>query len=378
MSKSQTLLLIDGNSLFHRAYHALPPLTAKSGEMANAVFGFSNMLIKAINEVNPDYIACAFDTKAPTFRHVEFEAYKAQRATPPPDLYPQLPIVKRVLDAFGIKYFEKEGYEADDLIATMTAEVTGPVTTFPPASARSKLKSDGDQRKNVELRAVGIPSSRATRLKQKSMNHEPSTINVIILSGDRDILQLVDGNVKAQMPSFTKVSEGKPGWGVLMGAKEVREKYGLETHQMVDYKSLIGDVSDNVPGISGIGPKTASSLLQKYHTLENLFKHVKETPLKVQEKLEAGEDLALAAKRLVELDRNVDIEFKVDELRFDPDWEKVRSIYQELGFKSIVSKLPGAHSTSEVESGRPQENTSEVSKARNKKADNSNQLELLS
>ena len=121
----KVLLLIDGNSLFHRAYHALPPLSDKSGENANAVFGFSNMLIKAINEVKPTHIACAFDTQAPTFRHVEFEKYKAQRPSPPPDLYPQLPKVKKVLDAFDIKYFEKEGYEADDLLATLATKALG-------------------------------------------------------------------------------------------------------------------------------------------------------------------------------------------------------------------------------------------------------------
>ena len=163
---------------------------------------------------------------------------------------------------------------------------------------------------------------------------------IIILSGDRDCLQLVDGNVKVQMPSFTKVSEGKPRWGVLVGAKEVREKYGLEPHQMVDYKSLVGDVSDNVPGVTGIGPKTAASLLQKYHTLENLFKHMDEQPESVRSKLKDGKETALAAKKLVELDRRVGIEFELGKLEFKPDWEKVRREYEELGFKSIVAKLP--------------------------------------
>src|SRR3989344_5936731 len=308
--KVSTLLLIDGNSLFHRAYHALPPITDKSGEMANAVFGFSNMLIKAIGEVKPDYIACAFDTAAPTFRHVEFEKYKAQRKKPPEDLYPQLPKVKKVLDAFGIAYFEKEGYEADDLIATLATQVLRQTT-------------------------------KAKRLKQnKALDVSPSSLSIVILSGDRDCLQLVNGNVKVQMPSFTKVSEGKPRWGVLVGAKEVREKYGLEPHQMVDYKSLVGDVSDNVPGVTGIGPKTAASLLQKYHTLENLFKHMDEQPESVRSKLKDGKETALAAKKLVELDRRVGIEFELGKLEFKPDWEKVRREYEELGFKSIVAKLP--------------------------------------
>ena len=314
-SQMNRLLLIDGNSLFHRAYHALPPLTDKKGEMANAVFGFSNMLLKAINEVKPTHIACAFDTRAPTFRHIEFEKYKATRIAPPPDLYPQLPKVKKVLDAFGIVYFEKEGYEADDILATITSRV--------------------------------VDNSQSTvHRKKKTVNREPKTVNqVIILSGDRDVLQLVDGDVKVQMPSFAKASEGKPGWGVLVGVKEVREKYGLEPHQMVDYKSLIGDPSDNVPGISGIGPKTAAALLQKYHTLENLFNHVKESPLKVREKLEAGKDIALAAKRLVDLDRDVDIGLELEKLKFRPDWNQVRREYEDLGFKSIVAKLPGETSS---------------------------------
>ena len=285
-----TLLLIDGNNLLHRAYHALPPLTDKTGENANAVYGVSNMILKAIDEVEPTYIACAFDTKAPTFRHVEFEAYKAQRKAPPPDLYPQLPKVKRVLEAFGILYFEKEGYEADDILATI-----------------------------------------ANKLKIQN-----SKLKIIILSGDRDLLQLVDGNIKVQAP----------GWNLkettLYGAAEVKEKYGLTPEQMIDYKSLVGDPSDNVPGIGGVGPKTAASLLQKYQTLENLFVHLDEVPSVVSLKLKMGKETALAAKKLVQLDCNVGIEVNMEDLKFNPDWAKVREEYERLGFKSIVNKLPGA------------------------------------
>ena len=329
------LLLIDGNSLFHRAYHALPPLTDRKGEQANAVFGFSNMLLKAIAEVKPTHIACAFDTQAPTFRHVEFEKYKAQRPSPPPDLYPQLPKLKKVLDAFGVKYFEKDGYEADDIIATIASRV--------------------------------VNSSQLTvhRKKQKSVNREPTTVNyVVILSGDRDVLQLVDGNVKVQMP----------GWNLkettLYGSKEVKEKYGLEPHQMVDYKSLIGDQSDNVSGVAGIGPKTASQLLAEFHTLENLFKNLDQLSDVTRAKLEAGKDIALAAKRLVELDRKIDLRFQILDLRFEPDWDRVRKEYEELGFKSIAAKLPGTRRAEEPfdkSQGKPKE----------PKDDNSNQLELI-
>ncbi|OGD84487.1 hypothetical protein A2696_01360 [Candidatus Curtissbacteria bacterium RIFCSPHIGHO2_01_FULL_41_13] len=338
--KVSILLLIDGNSLFHRAYHALPPITDKSGEVANAVFGFSNMLIKAINETKPDYIACAFDTKAPTFRHVEFEQYKAQRVEPPADLYPQLPKVKKVLDAFGIKFFEKEGYEADDLIATIVSKA---IVADSPSVILSEAKES--QKK--------IATSTTGRTRNDKVDQ------VIILSSDRDVLQLVDGNIKVQMP----------GWNLketsLYGATEVKEKFGLEPYQMVDFKSLTGDPSDNIPGISGVGPKTASTLLQKYHTLENLFKHVKETPLKVKQKLEAGEGAALAAKKLVELDRDVAISFKLSELNFSPDWGRVRREYEELGFKSIVAKLPGS---------KKQDGVSQNSE---QKTDNQDQLELI-
>ena len=335
----QKLLLIDGNSLFHRAYHALPPLTDKKGEMANAVFGFSNMIIKAIGEVKPTHIACAFDTAAPTFRHVEFEKYKAQRPAPPPDLYPQLPKVKRVLDAFGIAYFEMDGYEADDVLATLATQVL-----------RLKTKDK--------------------RLKQKK------EFDVVILSGDRDCLQLVDGNIKVQAP----------GWNLkettLYGAKEVREKYGLETRQMVDYKSLIGDVSDNVPGIAGIGPKTAAQLLQKYHTLENLFKHIDEQPESIRAKLEAGKDIALAAKKLVELDRNVDLKFTfskkndpIENLKFKPNWDQVRAEYEDLGFKSIVSKLPGSKGSEGT--NETDETVSQSQSVKSKTKRNDNQLKLV-
>ena len=302
-------LIIDGNSLLHRAYHALPPLTDKSGEVANAVFGFSNMLLKAIDEVKPDYIACAFDTAAPTFRHVEFEAYKAQRAAPPPDLYPQLPKVKKVLDAFGIPYFEKEGFEADDIIATLAMKC---------------------QMSNVKCQ-------------------------ITILSGDRDVLQLVDGNIKAQMP----------GWNLkettLYGAREVMEKFGVTPEQMVDYKSLIGDVSDNVPGIAGIGPKTASDLIKKYGSIEEIFKHLGEISEPVRVKLEAGKETALAAMRLVELDRNVPIEIRVKSLEFRPNWEQVRKEYEELGFKSIAAKLPNLDNLDSNSHKKPPPKTKKVS-----------------
>lgn len=288
MDSPKKFLLIDGNNLFHRAYHAMPPLTTKDGTMVNAVYGFTNMLLKAVEQVKPDYIACAFDTAAATFRHVAFEKYKAQRPPPPPDLYPQLPIVKNVLKAFDVKYFEKEGYEADDLLASIASKCI-------------------------------VHSEKCT---------------VVILSGDRDVLQLVDGNIKVQMP----------GWNLkdvtLFGSDEVKTKYGITPAQMVDYKSLTGDPSDNVPGVAGIGPKTASGLLQKYGTVEGIYEHLEEIGETTRKKLEVDKEIVLEAKRLVELDKTVDLGFMIDDLRFEPDWDKVQEELEGLGFKSIAAKLP--------------------------------------
>ncbi|MDO8486729.1 MAG: 5'-3' exonuclease H3TH domain-containing protein [Candidatus Curtissbacteria bacterium] len=339
---AKKLLLIDGNNLFHRAYHALPPLTDKSGENANAVYGFSNMLLKAVSEVEPDYVACAFDTAAPTFRHIEFEKYKAQRPAPPPDLYPQLPKVKKVLDAFGVPYFEKAGYEADDILATIASKA---ITTLVIAS---EAKQSGK----------GIASSSTIPRNDK--------VEVVILSGDRDCLQLVDGAIKVQMPGWN-LPAGKAGLATttLFGAAEVREKYGVTPEQMVDYKSLVGDVSDNVPGVAGIGPKTASSLLQKYGSVEEIYRHIDDILGSTKDKLLAGKELAMAAAKLVELDRDVHIDLDITKLEYKPDWEKVRREFESLGFKSILNKLPGAK-------------VDEVKGTNNKApSDDKNQLELI-
>ncbi len=292
MPEHKILLLIDGNNLFHRAYHALPPLTAKDGINVNAVFGFSNMLFKAMDELKPTHIAAAFDTRAPTFRHVEFQAYKAHRVAPPADLYPQLPKVKKVLDAFGIKYFEKAGYEADDLLASIAVQLG------------------------------------------------PSVAQVVVVSGDRDLLQIIDKKIKVQAP----------GWNLkdatLFGPEEVAQKYGVTPKQMIDWKSLTGDPSDNIPGVAGIGPKTASDLIQKYGSVEGIYENISKTAEKVRTKLEAGRDNAIAAKKLIELDASINLGCKIEDLSFEMDLERVIGEYEELGFKSIVAKLTGKQNNS--------------------------------
>ena len=302
------LILIDGNSLFHRAYHALPTtLTNYLREPVNAVYGFSNMLLKTVLELKPTHMAVAFDTLAPTFRHIEFETYKATRPEPPADLYPQLPKVKEVLQAFGVPIFEVDGYEADDILATIASRVVN----------SSRLTVDSKKSK-------------------KSMNRGPSTVNqVIILSGDRDCLQLVNKNVKVQMP----------GWNLkettLYGAEEIRKKYGIGPDQMVDFKALTGDPSDNIPGVSGIGPKTAADLLQKFSNIEEIYKNLDEIPENLREKLVAGKEDAFQARSLVTLDQQAPIEkFKIENLELKINWDKVKAEFEKLRFKSLVARVP--------------------------------------
>lgn len=349
--ETSILLLIDGNNLFHRAYHAMPPLTTKDGTVVNAVYGFTNMLLKAVEQLKPDYVACAFDTAAATFRHVAFEKYKAHRPPPPPDLYPQLPIVKSVLRAFDVPYFEKEGYEADDLLASIACSViAGPVSSFLPASARSNPKTNGKQKENLELRAGG-----------KERTDTRDGVQVVILSGDRDVLQLVDGSIRVQMPGWNL------GSVTLFGPEEVKEKYGITPAQMVDYKSLTGDPSDNVPGVAGIGPKTAAALLQKYETVEGIYEHLEEIGETTRKKLEADKEIALEAKKLVELDRTVHLPFTINDLRFNPDWDKATQEVEKLGFRSIAAKLPQGTSYGSQRDKEPDE----------PKQNNEKQLELI-
>ncbi len=286
------LVLIDGNSLFYRAYHALPPtLTNSLHEPVNAVYGFSNMLLKTILNLKPAYMAVAFDTKAPTFRHIEFAAYKATRIPPPPDLFPQLPKVKLVLAAFNIPVFEIDGFEADDVIATLANKA----------------------------------------LKQVS----PVIDEVAIVTGDRDTLQLVNDKVKVY------ASAHKIGEMIVFDKAKVREKYGVNPHQMADFKALAGDASDNIAGVAGIGPKTAAKLLQDFGSLEQIYANLSQIPPKIREKLAQSKEAAFQAKSLITLDSNVPLgRFNLSYLKTRIDWTKVRAEFENLRFKSLISRIP--------------------------------------
>jgi DNA polymerase I len=283
-------VLIDANAIVHRSFHALPPLTNRKGEFTNAVYGFSSVLIKVINELKPDYMVAAFDLAAPTFRHIEYDQYKAKRVKAPDELYAQIPRTKEVLNAFGVPVLEKEGFEADDIIGTVAKKYT---------------------------------------------NKE---IDILILTGDLDTLQLIDDNIR--------VYTMKRGLNdtIIYGEKEVEARYGLKVSQMIDYKALRGDPSDNIPGVKGIGEITATSLLKEFQTLETLYKNIDKVKSKnVAEKLKANKQMAFFSKSLATIRLNVPVKIDLKML----DWqnhfnmEKVRELFTELGFNTLLRRLPG-------------------------------------
>ena len=288
---AETLVLIDGNSIVHRAFHAIPPLSTQNGILVNAVFGFSSMLLKIIDDLKPSYIAVAFDTKGPTFRHDAFPAYKAQRKKAPEELYAQIPLVKEVTNAFHIPYFELQGFEADDIIGTLTTQ-----------AERKGLKTT-------------------------------------IVTGDLDALQLVSSktNVSVATQGITKA--------VMYDEAKVYERFQLKPSQMVDYKALRGDQSDNIPGVLGVGEKTAVELLKKYHTLEQVFEHTNDLPSTLKEKLEKGRDQAHTAKTLVDIVKDVPVALDLA-IDFSSAYkrEEVEELLRSFGFKSLIKRLPGKRS----------------------------------
>ena len=287
--------MIDGNALVHRAFHALPPLTSPKGQVVNAVFGFSSIIIKMIRELKPEYIAATFDLAGPTFRHEQFEDYKAKRVKAPQELYDQLPLVKQVVTALGIPIFEMQGYEADDLIGTLIRQCSG-----------------------------GSASAVADHLQ------------IVIASGDMDLLQLVNDD---KVVVFTM----RKGFNdtMIYDEKAVMERYGLKPSQLSDYRGLKGDQSDNIPGVPGIGEKTGSTLIQKYGSLENLYEHVGEIEGKLGEKLKENKDQAFFSKQLSQVVCDLDVDFSLDIARWRThvDMAKLEALFAEFGFKSLGKRL---------------------------------------
>lgn len=281
------LFLIDGNAILHRAYHALPKFKTSKGEITNAVFGFTSMLLRLLITRKPDYIAVTFDKKGPTFRHTEYSEYKATRVKPPQDLYDQLPRVKEIIEAFKIPIFELDGYEADDILGTLAKQA-----------------------------------------------HKIPHLETYIVTGDMDTLQLVNHKTFVLTPhkGFQE--------SIIYDEKKVEEKYGLKPDQIRDYKALHGDVSDNIPGVHGIGEKTAAELLKKFNSLEEIYKNLEKIPGKTREKLEAGKEKAFFSKKLVTIVENIPIEFNLKTCETHIyDREKLIKLFQELEFKSLLRRL---------------------------------------
>ena len=298
-SEKKRLIVIDSNSIIHRAYHALPPLTTKRGELINAIYGFLLVFLKAIRELQPDFIAACFDFPAPTFRHKKFKAYKAKRPPAPEELYQQIPKVKEILKAFDVPIFEKEGFEADDIIGTIAKKAP---------------------RKQI------MPK-----------------IETIILSGDLDTLQLVSPQ--------TKVYSLRKGVKdiVLYDENLVREKFqGLKPEQLLDFKALRGDPSDNIPGVTGIGEKIAVGLLSEFGSLESLYKEIegksekaKHLRPKLKETLLEYKDQAFFSKKLAQLEKNTPIDFNLKKCQWGRyNKKKVTQILKNLEFYSLIGKLP--------------------------------------
>jgi len=287
------IVLIDGNALVHRAYHALPKLTTKKGELVNAVYGFISILLKVLNELKPDYVAATFDLAAPTFRHEEFEEYKATRVKAPQELYDQLVRVKQVLGAMNIPIYEKEGFEADDVIGTLTVQAKG----------------------------------------KPEFQHPESRITVV--TGDLDTLQLV--NDKVNVYTLRKGIKDT----ILYDEKAVAERYGLLPKQMPDFKGLKGDPSDNIPGVPGVGEKTAAELLKEYETLENLYENIGLLPEKIGNKLEENKEQAFFSKYLATIKTDVPVELDLAKCKLhDYDKNKVKELFEELEFFSLLNRLP--------------------------------------
>ncbi|MDP4090399.1 MAG: DNA polymerase I [Bacillota bacterium] len=285
----ERLLILDSNSLLNRAFYALPPLTNSEGIHTNAVYGFTNMLLKMEEEIKPDYIVAAFDRKAPTFRHKEYSDYKAGRKKMPPELAEQFPLVKELLEKLAINIFEIDGYEADDLIGTLAAEA------------------------------------------------EKKDIEVYIVTGDRDALQLASDKVKVVITKKGMTEKET------YDSSRMIEEFGVTPKQFIDVKGLMGDASDNIPGVPGIGEKTAFKLINEFGSIENVLSNIdKISGKKVKETLMENSESAIFSKKLATIVTDVPVEIDMEDIKSKEkyDIEGIKKFFYRMQFKSLLDKLP--------------------------------------
>ncbi|MDQ7858302.1 MAG: DNA polymerase I [Armatimonadota bacterium] len=285
---SDLLVLLDTNGLIYRAFYALPYLTTSGGRPTNAVYGFTTMLLKVLDEERPDYVAAAFDRPEPTFRHREYAAYKAHREAMPDDLRPQIGLSRQVLEALRIPAVDAPGFEADDVIATLARRAA----------------------------AQGL--------------------RVLVVSGDLDTLQLVDDHIRVMVTS-RGITET-----VVYDAERVRQRFGFDPAQLPDYKSLRGDPSDNIPGVPGVGEKTASALVQKFGSVEALYAHLELVAPRTRAALAAAREQVLQSKQLATLVADAPVEVDWEALRRrPPDRQRLAALFRELEFRGLLDRVAG-------------------------------------
>ncbi|MBI2268608.1 MAG: hypothetical protein HYU80_04210 [Candidatus Blackburnbacteria bacterium] len=313
------LVLLDGHAIIHRAYHALPELTTREGQPVNAVYGFANMLLKVIDTLNPTHMVVAFDLPIATFRHEAYIGYQSHRPTTDDGLKSQISLVRELVEAAGIKTLSCPGFEADDIIGTLAVQA--------------------------------------------------ETDEVIIVTGDRDILQLVRDKVRVRDGREKSVKVYMLTSGLsqakVFGEQEVEEYLGVKPSEMVEYKALVGDPSDNYPGVLGIGPKTAIDLIRNFGTVENLYKSLEQrTPEakklgeKVVQKLKEGYESAMLSHKLATIITDAPIEINLEDAKIEDVAHRKEFLdkLHEFGFKSLHKRLTGEER--ETENTRPEKKRS--------------------
>lgn len=300
------LIIIDGHAIAHRAYHSIPSLTS-NGQPVNVIYGFYSMLLSVANTLKPNYLLVCLDSPGPTFRQSEFLGYRAQRKIPDKDLIIQLPVLKSSLETAKIPTFSMGGYEADDLIATLTRQA----------------------------------------LKKINKNKKKLVDEIIIITGDKDLMQLVNQKVSLFVP-IRGLSETK-----IFKTDEVKEKLGILPRQVIDLKALMGDMSDGYPGVAGIGPKVAVDLLSRYQNLDNIYKNLDQIKPSIKEKLEINKNNAYLSQKLATLIDNIPLQFKLSSSKWNPDSiSNLISLFKTFNFKSLIQR---AEKQNSVKINKPDE-----------------------
>ncbi len=280
------LILIDGNAILHRAYHAFPlTLQTRTGELTNATYGFTSTLLTVCKNLKPTHLIVTFDARGPTFRHQKYDGYKAHRPKMDENLVAQIDRTKQVVDTLNIPRFELTGFEADDIIGTLSKQ--------------------------------------------------PDFEEIIIVTGDRDELQLLTDKVKVYFPSRGRTAEK------MVDRELFIQEWGFAPQLLVDFKALAGDASDEIPGVKGIGPKTAKDLIWQYGEIETIYQHLPDIKPAVREKLIKSQEIAHLSKELAKISLDVPLAFNLNQsLLRDYDKDKVIALFDELEFRSLVNRLP--------------------------------------